>query len=77
MLWLKKESLDEMVQFINHSEDIVHQLAARDLRHVLDQIFSFLDLDSLVTAELVSPLWSRLVNSSSAAQKTKVGSHWF
>ena len=62
-----------MVQFINHSEDIVHRLAAKDLRHVLDLIFSFLDLEALVTAELVSPLWSRLVNTSNVVHRTKVG----
>ena len=62
-----------MVQIINHSKDIVHQLASRDLRHVLDLIFSFLDLETLVTAELVSPLWSRLVNTSNVVHRTKVG----
>ena len=62
-----------MVQFINHSEDIVHRLAAKDLRHVLDLIFSFLDLEALVTTELVSPLWSRLVNTSNVVHRTKVG----
>ena len=48
-----------MVQFINHSDDIIHQLASRDLRHVLDLIFSFLDSETLAALELVSPLWSR------------------
>ena len=62
-----------MVQFINHSADIVHQLAARDLGHVLDLIFSFLDLETLVRAELVSPLWFRLVNTSNVVHRTKVG----
>ena len=61
-----------MVQFINHSEDLVHQLAARDLSHVLDLIFSFLDIEDLVTVELVSPLWSRLVNSSNVVHRAKV-----
>ena len=61
-----------MVTFINHSEDIVHRLAAKDLRHVLDLIFSFLDLETLVTAGLVSPLWSRLVNASNVVHRTKV-----
>ena len=62
-----------MVQFINHSKDIVHQLASRDLGHILDLIFSFLDLETLVTVELVSPLWSRLVSTSNVVHRTKVG----
>ena len=66
------EYLNEMVQLINHSEDLVHQLAARDLRHVLDLIFSFLDIEDLVTVELVSPLWSRVMNSSNVVHRTKV-----
>ena len=66
------EYLNEMVQLINHSEDLVHQLAARDLRLVLDLIFSFLDIEDLVTVELVSPLWSRVVNSSNVVHRTKV-----
>ena len=52
--------------------DIVHMLADRDLRHVLEQIFSYLDAQSLMSVEMVSPTWANVVNTSNVAYRLKV-----
>ena len=52
--------------------DIVHKLADRDLRHVLDLIFSYLDVESLMSVGQVSPTWANVVNTSNVAYRLNV-----
>ena len=56
----------------NHEYDIFHQLAKKNLKHILDQILSYLDTDTLTSVEMVSPLWSNVVNCSNVAYRLKV-----
>ena len=52
--------------------DLLQLLTARDLRHVVELILSYLDPAALAAAESVSPLWARVVATSAAAYRTKV-----
>ena len=52
--------------------DILHHLLLLDLRHVLELILSYLDLETLAAVEMVSPLWSWLVHSSNTIYRNKV-----
>ena len=52
--------------------DLLELLTARDLRHVVELILSYLDPAALAAAESVSPLWARVVATSAAAYRTKV-----
>ena len=56
----------------NHEYDIFHQLAKKNLKHILDQILSYLDTETLTSVEMVSPLWSNVVNGSNVAYRSKV-----
>ena len=40
----------------NHEDDIFHQLAKKNLQHIVDHILSYLDIESLTSVEMVSPL---------------------
>eukprot|EP00092_Neocalanus_flemingeri_P001232 GFUD01001314.1.p1 GENE.GFUD01001314.1~~GFUD01001314.1.p1 ORF type:complete len:116 (+),score=34.06 GFUD01001314.1:93-440(+) len=53
-------------------QDIVKMLAMLDMRHILDHILSYLDMETLNMVEMVSPLWAWVVQSSSLAYKNKV-----
>ena len=53
-------------------QDILYQLVLRDLKHVLDLLFSYLDLETLSAVEKVSPLWAWLVQSSKPVYRRKV-----
>ena len=46
--------------------DLLQLLTARDLRHVVELILSYLHPAALAAAESVSPLWARVVATSAA-----------
>ena len=56
----------------NHEDDIFHQLAKKNLQHIVDHILSYLDIESLTSVEMVSPLWSNVVIVSNVAYRAKV-----
>ena len=53
-------------------QDLFQQLANMDMRHILDHILSYLDMESIYRVEKVSPLWAWVVQSSSVVYKNKV-----
>ena len=57
---------------VSHHHDILHHLLLLDLRHVLEIILSYLDLETLAAVEMVSPLWGWLVHSSNTIYRSKV-----
>lgn len=57
---------------MSHHPDILHHLHLLDLKHVLEIILSYLDLETLSAVEMVSPLWGWLVHSSNTIYRNKV-----
>ena len=53
-------------------QDILRKLARMDLRHILDHILSYLDMESINRVEMVSPVWAWVVQTSSSMYKNKV-----
>ena len=53
-------------------QDLFQHLANLDMRHILDHILSYLDMESIYKVEKVSPLWAWVVQSSSVVYKHKV-----
>merc|ERR1712098_189516 len=52
-------------------QDLIQGLARLDMRHILDHIFSYLDMETINRVEKVSPLWAWLVESSNSVYKKR------
>jgi|ERR1719397_1387543 len=57
---------------VKANQDIIQQLFLLDLRHILDNVLSYLDMETLSNVEMVSPLWAWLVHSSNYIYRRKV-----
>ena len=57
---------------LTERQDLIQGLARLDMRHILDHILSYLDMETLSTVEKVSPLWAWVVQSSNSVYRQKV-----
>ena len=57
---------------LNERQDLLQGLARLDLRHILDHILSYLDMETISRVEKVSPLWAWVVQSSNSVYRQKV-----